>query len=106
MFLPPTLASWHLVRYFLALQDMLALDKSLAQAFEALKEAVQMRDAFEGLLEIEGLPASTSTDDYITYMVSKQQQRALPPPSAVPERAPCTLIASMAFIVLALGTLR
>ena len=55
-----------------AMQDMMAFDQSLAQPFEALKEAVQMQDAFEGLLEIEGLPTNTSTDDYITHMVRKQ----------------------------------
>lgn len=54
------------------MQDMMAFDQSLAQPFEALKEAVQMQDAFEGLLEIEGLPTNTSTDDYITHMVRKQ----------------------------------
>ena len=44
-----------------------------------------MRDAFEGLLEIEGLPASTSTEDYITHMVgssrssSSSERPPLPP---------------------------
>ena len=55
--------------FFGVSQDMVALDESLARPFEALKDAVQSPEAFEGLLEIECLPASTSTDDYISYMV-------------------------------------
>lgn len=53
----------------MGLQDMVALDGSLARPFEALKDAVQSPEAFEGLLEIECLPARTSTDDYISHMV-------------------------------------
>lgn len=49
--------------------DMVALDPSLAQPFEALTEAVQMEDALNGLLDIEGLPADTPAAEYISHMV-------------------------------------
>lgn len=49
--------------------DMVALDPSLAQPFDALQDAVKCEDAFVGLLEIEALPADTSAEDYIAYMV-------------------------------------
>lgn len=54
-----------------ASQDMISLDPTLAQPFEALKEAVQHRDAFTGLLEIEGMPSDTPAEEYIAHMVGK-----------------------------------
>lgn len=52
-----------------SVKDMVTLDPSLARPFEALKDAVQSKEALDGLLEIEGLPSETPAEEYITHVV-------------------------------------
>lgn len=59
---------------------MVALDPSLSRPFEALKEAVQMGDAFAGLLNIEGLPKDTPSEEYIAHMASAPPPLLVSPP--------------------------
>lgn len=66
---PPSSSSSPLPLFQPSVADMVALDPSLAQPFEALTDAVQSKDALEGLLEIEGLPADTPAGEYISHMV-------------------------------------